>query len=98
MQDFAKDDVKLFRRSLAFYEGLAARLGAAGHCLDVFACSLDQVGLAEMHPAVASTGRALLRDLVLHWQSAQVGVGLPGSAPVLSETHAAQLWPLLRCS
>ena len=58
VQDFAKDDVKQFRRSLAFYEGLAGRLGAAGHCLDVFACSLDQVGLAEMHPAVVSTGES----------------------------------------
>ena len=64
-QDFAKDDVKLFKRSLAFYEGLAGRLGAAGHCLDVFACSLDQVGLAEMHPAVASTGALLPVLMVL---------------------------------
>lgn len=63
LQDFAKDDVKLFKRSLTFYEGLATRLGLAGHCLDVFACSLDQVGLAEMHPAVASTGALSRPDI-----------------------------------
>lgn len=56
LQDFVKDDVKLFKRAVKFYDELGGRLTAAGHCLDLFACSLDQVGLAEMHPAVAASG------------------------------------------
>ena len=39
-----------------FYDGLATALVGAGHALDVYACSLDQVGLAEMKPAVERTG------------------------------------------
>lgn len=33
------------RLALTFYEGLGARMVEHGYCLDLFACSLDQVGL-----------------------------------------------------
>jgi len=55
-QDLEKGETRAFKQARAFYEGLADRLVASGHALDVFACSLDQVGLDEMRPAVASTG------------------------------------------
>ena len=56
-QDFLKDDIKHYKKAVKFYDDLGMRLTAAGHCLDVYACSLDQVGLAEMHPAVAASGK-----------------------------------------
>ena len=43
------------------YAALAACLAAAGHALDVYACSLDQVGIAEMKPAVERTGGLLVQ-------------------------------------
>ena len=56
VQDLEKGETRAFKQARAFYEGLADRLVASGHALDVFACSLDQVGLDEMRPAVAGTG------------------------------------------
>ena len=55
-KDLAKDAAPLFKKATAFYDGLAAALVAAGHTLDVFASALEQVGLAEMRPAVERTG------------------------------------------
>ena len=55
-KDLAKDAAPLFKRATAFYDSLAAALVAAGHTLDVFASALEQVGLAEMRPAVERTG------------------------------------------
>jgi len=43
-KDVAKDAAPHHAKALKFYEGLAGALVAAGHALDVFACSLDQVG------------------------------------------------------
>ncbi len=37
-------------------QSLAARCVANSHVIDVFACSLDQVGLLEMKPCVQQTG------------------------------------------
>ena len=56
MQDFEKGNIQRFAKSLSHYDSLADRLNRCSHSLDVFACSLDQVGLAEMHPAVHYTG------------------------------------------
>jgi protein transport protein SEC23 len=55
-QDFEKGNVKHFKKALKFYSGLGNRLMANSHVLDVYACALDQVGLAEMRPAVEATG------------------------------------------
>lgn len=40
----------------SYFDSLAGKIVDAGHTLDVFACSLDQVGLAEMRTIVARTG------------------------------------------
>lgn len=41
-------------------QGLATQLVNQGHTLDVFACALDQVGLAEMRPAIERTGGSVV--------------------------------------
>jgi len=56
LQDLDKGDSRLFGKARRHYEGLGDRLAAAGAALDVFACSLDQIGLAEMRPAVSDSG------------------------------------------
>jgi protein transport protein SEC23 len=55
-KDLAKDAAPLFAKAAKFYAGVGAAMVQAGHALDVFACSLDQVGLAEMKPAIERTG------------------------------------------
>ena len=65
-QDFEKGSVKQFMKSVQYYDELGARLIKAGHCLDVFSCSLDQVGLAEMHPAVNTSGDRLLEMIHMY--------------------------------
>ena len=61
--DIVKGSAPLLKGASAWYKELAARMSAAGHTLDVFACALDQVGLLEMRPCVAHTGGlAVLAD------------------------------------
>ena len=67
LQDFEKGDVKQFRKACQWYETLGQRMAGSGHCLDVFACSLDQVGIAEMHDAISVTG-----EVVTHVWSAHM--------------------------
>ena len=55
-KDLAKDAAPLHKKARAYYEQLGATLVSAGHCLDVFASALEQVGLAEMRLAVERTG------------------------------------------
>ena len=43
-----------------FYDWLATRLVKNGHCMDVFACALDQVGLCEMRHCWERTGGCLV--------------------------------------
>jgi len=43
-----------------FYDWLATRLVKNGHCMDVFACALDQVGLCEMRHCWERTGGSLV--------------------------------------
>ena len=43
-------------RKAKHYETIATQLCTNGHCLDVFACSLDQTGLAEMKVCAEKTG------------------------------------------
>lgn len=56
LQDLVKDAAPFWKKARKFYEGAARQLVAQGHALDVFACSLDQVGLAEMKMPVEATG------------------------------------------
>lgn len=55
-KDVDKDAVPHFHKAVKFYEGLAKQLVNQGHVLDLFACALDQVGVAEMKVAVERTG------------------------------------------
>lgn len=66
MQDLDKGETRAFKKARLFYEGLTDRLVASGHTLDVFACSLDQVGLAEMRPAISGTGTPSLPTDIRH--------------------------------
>ncbi|KAK2077632.1 hypothetical protein QBZ16_004478 [Prototheca wickerhamii] len=55
-KDLAKDAAPYTAAASKHYDAIGAALAAAGHALDVYACSLDQVGLFEMKSAVELTG------------------------------------------
>lgn len=55
-KDLDKDSVPQYHKAVKFYEGLSKQLVHQGHVLDVFACALDQVGVAELKVAVEKTG------------------------------------------
>ncbi|KAL3678997.1 hypothetical protein R1sor_021953 [Riccia sorocarpa] len=55
-KDLDKDTVPQYHKAVKFYEALAKQLVNQGHVLDLFACALDQVGVAEMKVAVDRTG------------------------------------------
>ncbi|KAK7287290.1 hypothetical protein RIF29_00503 [Crotalaria pallida] len=55
-KDLDKDSVPHFHKCVKFYDGLSKQLVHQGHVLDLFACALDQVGIAELKTAVESTG------------------------------------------
>mmetsp|Transcript_27066 Transcript_27066/g.76315 ORF Transcript_27066/g.76315 Transcript_27066/m.76315 type:complete len:757 (+) Transcript_27066:155-2425(+) len=59
-QDLEKGACPYYQDSCKYYEGLALQMVSNSFCLDVFACALDQVGLAEMRPAVVHTGGLIL--------------------------------------
>ncbi|KAL3832987.1 hypothetical protein ACJIZ3_007723 [Penstemon smallii] len=55
-KDLDKDSAPHYHKAVKFYEGLSRQLVHQGHVLDVFACALDQVGVAELKTAVEKTG------------------------------------------
>ncbi|KAF2291658.1 hypothetical protein GH714_027935 [Hevea brasiliensis] len=55
-KDLDKESAPLYHKAVKFYEGLAKQLVHQGHVLDLFACALDQVGVAELKVAVEKTG------------------------------------------
>ncbi|KAJ9567013.1 hypothetical protein OSB04_002979 [Centaurea solstitialis] len=55
-KDLDKDSAPLYHKAVKLYEGLSKQLVHQGHVLDVFACALDQVGVAELKIAVERTG------------------------------------------
>ncbi|XP_078429857.1 protein transport protein SEC23 G-like isoform X2 [Wolffia australiana] len=55
-RDLVSGEAPLFAGARRFYATAAARLAAKSAALDLFACSLDQVGAAEMAPAVDASG------------------------------------------
>mmetsp|Transcript_1673 Transcript_1673/g.3733 ORF Transcript_1673/g.3733 Transcript_1673/m.3733 type:complete len:774 (+) Transcript_1673:53-2374(+) len=55
-KDLVKGETPYFQKAVQFYEGIANQLILQGHTLDVFACALDQIGLAEMKPAIERSG------------------------------------------
>jgi len=57
-QDLAKRNAPLHKDACAYYSKLAAAVGSSNYChvVDIFACSLDQIGLLEMRELVEATG------------------------------------------
>ena len=55
-KDLEKDSCAFWRPAVKFYEQIATTLVQHAHALDVFACALEQSGLAEMKPAIQGTG------------------------------------------
>ncbi|KAF7825945.1 protein transport protein SEC23 [Senna tora] len=55
-KDLDKDSVPHYHKCVKFYEGLSKQLVHQGHVLDLFACALDQVGIAELKTVVERTG------------------------------------------
>ncbi|VAI02757.1 unnamed protein product [Triticum turgidum subsp. durum] len=55
-KDLDKGSAPLYNKAVKFYEEIGNQLVHQGHVLDLFACALDQVGVAEMKVAVERTG------------------------------------------
>ncbi|KAL4200041.1 hypothetical protein AMTRI_Chr03g54420 [Amborella trichopoda] len=55
-QDLLSDRAPHYKKACNFYSHLAQRLSDSSLSLDVFACSLDQVGTAELKPSIESSG------------------------------------------
>ncbi|KAM7274815.1 hypothetical protein ACFE04_016681 [Oxalis oulophora] len=55
-KDLDKDSDPHYHKAVKFYEGISKQLVHQGHVLDLFACALDQVGVAELKVAVEKTG------------------------------------------
>lgn len=55
-KDLEKDAAPLWRPAVQFYEEVSQGMVNNSHTLDIFACALEQSGLAEMKPAVQATG------------------------------------------
>mmetsp|Transcript_22037 Transcript_22037/g.67657 ORF Transcript_22037/g.67657 Transcript_22037/m.67657 type:complete len:777 (-) Transcript_22037:16-2346(-) len=58
--DLTKNQAKYHKAATAFYTGLADRCVAANHVIDLFACSLDQVGMLEMGVCCKKTGGSVV--------------------------------------
>lgn len=55
-RDLINEHAPFFHKSCSFYKKLSQRLSDASIVLDLFACSLDQVGAAELKVPVESSG------------------------------------------
>eukprot|EP01133_Synstelium_polycarpum_P000232 gene232-282_t len=54
--DIVKNKAKHSSKAYLHYKSIAEQAVRSGHCIDVFSCSLDQVGLYEMREMVKMTG------------------------------------------
>ncbi|XP_066352244.1 protein transport protein SEC23 C-like [Miscanthus floridulus] len=59
-KDLDKGSAPLYNKAVKFYDNISKQLVNQGHVLDLFACALDQVGVAEMKVAVERTGRIVV--------------------------------------
>jgi len=60
--DLAKHSAPHVKKATEFYTALANRAATNGHVIDIFACSLDQIGLLEMKPLIERTGGLFVQD------------------------------------
>ncbi|XP_058084784.1 protein transport protein SEC23 C [Magnolia sinica] len=86
-KDLDKDSAPHYHKAVKFYDGLSKQLVNQGHVLDLFACALDQVGVAELKVAVErsgglvvlaeSFGHSVFKDSLKHiFQSTDYDLGL----------------------
>ncbi|KAG2635471.1 protein transport protein SEC23-like isoform X2 [Panicum virgatum] len=86
-KDLDKDSAPLYDKAVKFYNQIAKQLVHQGHVLDLFACAVDQVGVAEMKVAIEKTGgmvvlaesfgHSVFKDSLRHiFQSADDNLGL----------------------
>ncbi|CAL5087986.1 unnamed protein product [Urochloa decumbens] len=86
-KDLDKDSAPLYDKAVKFYDQIAKQLAHQGHVLDLFACAVDQVGVAEMKVAIEKTGgivvlaesfvHSVFKDSLLRiFQSADDNLGL----------------------
>ncbi|KAH0514629.1 Protein transport protein Sec23B [Microtus ochrogaster] len=54
--DIEKDNARFMKKATKHYEMLANQTAANGHCIDIYACALDQTGLLEMKCCPNLTG------------------------------------------
>lgn len=60
--DLHKNNAPFYKSACKKYDELAQRAAHNGHAIDLFACSLDQVGLAEIKVCCEKTGGYLVLD------------------------------------
>eukprot|EP00468_Gymnochlora_sp_CCMP2014_P001961 CAMPEP_0167742470 /NCGR_PEP_ID=MMETSP0110_2-20121227/1453_1 /TAXON_ID=629695 /ORGANISM="Gymnochlora sp., Strain CCMP2014" /LENGTH=754 /DNA_ID=CAMNT_0007626683 /DNA_START=897 /DNA_END=3161 /DNA_ORIENTATION=- len=60
--DIVKGRAPHYQESLKYYAGLGERAAACGHVIDIFACAMDQTGVAEMRGATVKTGGFVVLD------------------------------------
>lgn len=65
-QDLLKEAAPHYKKARKYFDGIAKQLVSQGHALDIFACSLDQVGLAEMKVPVEATGGLVVQTDTFH--------------------------------
>lgn len=58
--DLYKGNAPWFNKAVKFFESLSKRAVENSHVVDIFACSLDQIGVAEMKVLVEKTGGLLV--------------------------------------
>lgn len=59
-RDIKNGKAKFYEPALNFYRGVAARAANNSHVVDIFACSLDQLGIFEQRTLVDHTGGVLI--------------------------------------
>eukprot|EP00201_Polytomella_parva_P012344 CAMPEP_0175072354 /NCGR_PEP_ID=MMETSP0052_2-20121109/19855_1 /TAXON_ID=51329 ORGANISM="Polytomella parva, Strain SAG 63-3" /NCGR_SAMPLE_ID=MMETSP0052_2 /ASSEMBLY_ACC=CAM_ASM_000194 /LENGTH=701 /DNA_ID=CAMNT_0016339833 /DNA_START=323 /DNA_END=2424 /DNA_ORIENTATION=+ len=91
-KDLAKDGAVHFRKAKKFYDTLAVEFINHGHALDVLACSLDQVGFAEMKEMVQGTGGLAVQTDTFHnkvFRESLQRIFTPPPAPPRTPSSAA---------
>ena len=61
-----KEAAPHYKKAKKYFDGIAKQLVSQGHALDIFACSLDQVGLSEMKVPVEATGGLVVQTDTFH--------------------------------
>lgn len=60
--DLHKGNAQFYKRAVKYYEQMSQRAVSNGHIIDLFCCSLDQIGLAEMKCLSEKTGGVCVLD------------------------------------